>query len=255
MTTHLAAYGFAIVGPVSLLLLCMILGTILLFANRARTGRALVALGTLGFILIAVLPLDSWALAPLENRFPRLTTLPNHVDGIIVLGGFADPDANGTAGLTDAAERLTSFAMLARHYPQARLVFTGTSPSGPERVSEAEAVRNTMGDLGIDPARITLERKSWDTYENAVFSKALIEPKPGETWLLVTSASHMPRSVGVFRKVGWDVIPYPTAYKSGERFVVTFPLHALHLDLAAHEWIGLLDYSLRGRTDALFPGP
>jgi uncharacterized SAM-binding protein YcdF (DUF218 family) len=255
MTTKLVAIGWALFGPSALILFMLALGTALLFTRRFRAGRIAVA-AALGLMLaITFLPLDSWALRPLENRFPRVTIAPAHVDGVIVLGGLADPDANGTAGLNEAAERLTTFAQLARLYPEARLVFTGTSPYGPGRVSEADAVKGLMGDLGIDPARITLERKSWDTFENAKFSKMLVDPKPGKTWILVTSASHMPRAVGVFRKVGWSVLPWPTAYKSGSRYTVNLAMHLMHCDLAFHEWVGLVEYRLLVRTDTLFPVP
>jgi uncharacterized SAM-binding protein YcdF (DUF218 family) len=78
-------------------------------------------------------------------------------------------------------------------------------------------------------------------------------------WLLVTSASHMPRAVGLFRKAGWPVVPWPVAYKTGHspkvQLTREFGDKFMHFDWAAHEWVGLVSYWLMGRTDALFPGP
>ena len=63
--------------------------------------------------------------------------------------------------------------------------------------------------MGVPPERMLFETAARNTHENAVLAHALAKPRPGETWLLVTSASHMPRSVGVFRRAGWDVVPWP----------------------------------------------
>ena len=85
-------------------------------------------------------------------------------------------------------------------------------------------------------------------------------PKPGERWLLVTSAWHMPRSMGSFRAAGFPVTAYPVDYRTrgGEDARRGF-LHTSEglrrLDLMVKEWLGLLAYRLSGRTDALFPAP
>jgi uncharacterized SAM-binding protein YcdF (DUF218 family) len=151
---------------------------------------------------------------------------------------------------------MTEFVALARRYPDAKLVFSAGSASVfPDQPPETDGAKLLFGELGIDPSRVIFEDRSRNTYENAVFSKALATPKPGEIWLLVTSASHMPRSVGVFRAAGWTVVPWPVAYKTGGPYTVRFGGHFLHLDLALHEWIGLAAYRVLGRTNALFPAP
>ncbi len=250
MTTKLFSIGWGLMGVSAVIVFLLALGTVLGFTRWQRMGRLSVMV-----VAVTILPLDRWALLPLEKRFPQLTELPVHVDGIIVLGGLAEPEPNGSIGLNEMGERLTTFARLAHAYPQAKLVFTGTSPADPVRISEGEAVRQTVRDMGIDTGRMTLEPKSWDTYQNAAFSHALLKPKPGETWILVTSASHMPRSMGVFRHVGWSPVPCPTGYKSGLRYTINFADRLVHLDLAFHEWVGLVLYRLEGRTDVLFPKP
>src|SRR5262245_9501340 len=86
-------------------------------------------------------------------------------------------------------------------------------------------------------------------------------PKPGERWLLVTSAMHMPRAVGVFRKAGFDVDAYPVDYRTtSTRGLWTLLPSALMggigiMDRAVHEWSGLLFYWIAGGITVLFPGP
>jgi uncharacterized SAM-binding protein YcdF (DUF218 family) len=84
-------------------------------------------------------------------------------------------------------------------------------------------------------------------------------PQPGQRWLLVTSASHMPRAVGVFRQIGWPVIAYPVDYRTaGGASIGTLPNVSrrwLEFDDAIRAWIGLIAYWLAGRIASPFPGP
>ena len=105
-----------------------------------------------------------------------------------------------------------------------------------------------------------MERRSRNTLENAEFSKALVAPKAGERWLLVTSAFHMPRSVGLFRKAGFAVEPYPVDWRVGGRDdLLSFTNIALdglgRTDAAMREWMGLIAYRATGKIDELLPGP
>ena len=246
-------------GNVLLALLC--LGMFALWLGRLRLGGWLVGLVTALCVVVTVLPVGSWLLSPLENRFPQ-PTLPEHVDGIIVLGGAINPilsAARHQPVLTDSAERLVAFVALARRYPDARLVFSGGSAALVDTTDrEADVARKVFQELGLDVARVVFERDSRNTYENARFSKRLMAPKPGERWVLITSAYHMPRAVGCFREAGWPVIPYPVDYGTSPdgdppSFSLLAGLDGVHW--ALREWIGLAFYRLAGRTDRLFPGP
>ena len=245
--------------PTALLVECALLG--LLLSGR-RAGRALLALAIVAQAACLALPVDAWAIRPLEDRFPPVTAYPDHVDGIVVLGGAIDDLTSrdrDTPTLNGAANRMTTFVALARRYPDARLVFTGGSGDLAQGVSsEAEFARILFAQLGLAPERVTFEDRSRTTRENATDTAALVAPRPGERWVLVTSASHMPRAVGVFRRAGWTVLPWPVGYLSRDR-VAAVPLSLGHrlsvLDWAAHEWIGLAAYRLRGWTDTLFPAP
>jgi uncharacterized SAM-binding protein YcdF (DUF218 family) len=253
--------GFA--APSQALLLFCVAGTLLCTLRRRRWGMRALYLSVGGFVLIAVLPIDRWLIEPLEDRFPQVIAPPAHVDGILVLGGAVDTDRTedrGIPALNWAAERMTAFVGLARRYPEAKLVFTGGSGLlMPGSLSEADVARALFTELGVDQKRMIYEDASRTTFENAELSRRLVHPKPDEVWILVTSANHMPRSVGVFRRLGWKMLPWPVAFKApaGRDVAVLHPFvsHLAIVDLAVHEWVGLLVYYLTGRTDALFPGP
>ncbi len=250
-------------SPGNILLLVCVAGLLLCAFHRRRWGLRALHAGVGGFVLIAVLPIDRWTVEPLEDRFPQIIAPPAHVDGIIVLGGAVDTERTedrGIPALNWAAERMTAFAGLARRYPEAKLVFTGGSGAlRPGSLKETDVARALFTELGMDQTRMIYEDQSRTTYENAILTRRLVNPKLGEVWILVTSANHMPRSVGVFRRVGWEVLPWPVAFKTPpKRGVSAFgPLvgRLNVVELAFHEWVGLLIYYLTGRTDSLFPGP
>lgn len=254
---------WALAAPGNLLLLLALAGVLLLASGRRRIAGWCTCAAAMAFLAIAVLPLGEWILAPLEERFPPVEPIPDSVDGIIVLGGSVDPPvsaARGQPALTGSAERLTEFAALARRYPVARLVFSGGSGrlTTPD-LKEAAAARVLLGSLGLPTDRVLWEDQSRNTAENARLSVALVDPQPGEIWLLVTSARHMPRAVGAFRAVGWPVIAHPADYLTEGRRAAPPRFDLLgglaQVDAAAHEWLGLLVYRLRGDTAALYPAP
>jgi uncharacterized SAM-binding protein YcdF (DUF218 family) len=243
----------------------LILGALIGAAFSARRSGQLLALGCLAILLvIGAAPAGALLIAPLENRFPPPPADAPPPYGVIVLGGAIDDEISQARGQTtfdEGAERLTQAAILARRYPSARIVYTGGSASLLGRPSsEAEEARNLLVALGVDAQRITLETRSRNTDENARFTAAIVHPDPGQTWLIVTSAYHMPRAMGLFRKAGFAAIADPVDYRTTDgrgdwRLNVNLP-HGLALfDLAAHEWIGLAAYWRSGRIDAFFPRP
>jgi uncharacterized SAM-binding protein YcdF (DUF218 family) len=150
---------------------------------------------------------------------------------------------------------------LARRYSQATLIYAGGgSEFTPDTTPEATLVENTAHQLGIAAGRIRYDRRSLNTYQNAVYAKKLARPKVGERWLVVTSAFHMPRTMGVFRAARFEVVPYPVDYRTAGAVSLLRPFAFVseglrRTDLAAKEWIGLLSYYLSGRTEHVFPGP
>ena len=202
--------------PGNLLLMLLVLGTVLLWTRWRRAGRWLSAGAVTLGVVMAVLPLGHWLRVTLENRFPLVTATPVRVDGIVVLGGVVNQfitEARGQAAIGGAVERLTAFAELAARYPDAKLIFSGGSgvPFRQE-LKESHFVGPVFERLGLEEGRVIYEDRSRNTTENAEFSRDIARPRPEETWLLITSAFHMPRAVGCFRRVGWNVVPYPVDY-------------------------------------------
>jgi uncharacterized SAM-binding protein YcdF (DUF218 family) len=114
---------------------------------------------------------------------------------------------------------------------------------------EAVIAKRFFMNLGVDESRIVLEGRSLNTAQNAAFTRALVMPQPGQRWLLVTSASHMPRAVGAFRRAGFSVIPYPTGYTTSGN---SLEFREFRLEASTNR---LVFYWLTDRTDALFPAP
>jgi uncharacterized SAM-binding protein YcdF (DUF218 family) len=249
-------------SPLHFLLICLIVG--LLLAPRWRYGRALALAATAGLALMAFSPVSAMLLRPLEDRFPRRSEAMPPPKGIIVLGGALDERiaaARGQVATNEAAERMTAAAALARLYPQAKLVFSGGSGALVDNsAKEADVARKLWRELGVPDSQMLFEDRSRNTFENAVYTKALVKPRLGEDWLLVTSAYHMPRAMGIFRALGMEPIAFPVDYRTfGDSNDFRPPsdgtLALRNFETAAREWVGLLVYRLTGKTDALLPAP
>lgn len=252
-----------IAEPSNLFLLVLCGSVILLWTRWRRVGRGLLLCCAIFAALISVVPVGSWMIAPLEDRFPQQDTLPPDVVGIISLGGAVNQfmtEARGQPALSDGAERLTEFVKLARLYPDKKLVYSGGSGQLLRQdVKETLVARRFLEDMGIDTSRVRFEDSSRNTHENAVNSFKAIAPKPGEKWVLITSAMHMPRAVGCFRQAGWIIVPYPVDYTTYDDGTVSISVSFLHgianLSRGLREWIGLIAYWLLDRTDEVFPAP
>ena len=251
--------------PSNSLTLLAFLGMAAAFLGKVSRKALLIgALGMAGLLVCGLSPLAYWLATPLETRFPQLRPLPEHITGFIVLGGGVrnyETEEVDALSLNDAGERIVALGDLARRYPSARIVFSGGRDFfDPGGEAEADLIRRYAETLGVDPSRITVENRSRSTYENAIFTRELVRPGEGETWLLVTSAWHMPRAVGCFRQAGFPVVAYPVDFRAiGPRYAwrgFYEVARGLRLtDVVAKEWVGLLAYRLMGRTDALLPGP
>lgn len=181
---------------------------------------------------------------------------------MVLGGGIASQlsQAYGEPVVSSDAGRIVAIAKLARAYPNARIVYAGGEGSlFPKGTPEGQYLYQLLDSFGIARERVALETRSRNTFENAAFAKDLARPRPGERWLLVTSAQHMPRAVGCFRRIGFPVEAYPVAWRTRVGGSV-LPGSVLsgglrNLDTATHEWLGIFVYWLTGRTSELLPGP
>ncbi len=205
--------------PSNLVGFALVIGVIGLATRYARAARGVLIATTALYAFCAFGPASAILMQPLENRFPRPPADMPAPDGIIVLGGGMDESlsqARDALVLGDFGSRMTEGVALARRFPAARLIFTGGNGSpGGHDVSEAEIARRFFLALGVAPERLVLEDRSRNTYENAIFTRDIVKPRPGERFLLVTSGFHMPRSMGVFRRAGFAVTAWPADYGTG----------------------------------------
>jgi uncharacterized SAM-binding protein YcdF (DUF218 family) len=220
-----------------------------------RWNRAARFLGVATLLLLVLAGILAVPLArDLEDRYPR-PPWPAHVDGILVLGAGFDTAlfrARGVPQSNESIWRLEAGFAAARRYPQARLVFSGGSGAlGGAPFSEAETARVLLADMGQDPRQLTLEARSRNTYENILYSKEIVKPKPGEVWLLATAAMHMPRAMAIARKLDWPMTPWPSDYltaPSGGGDLLSVTGNLAYIDYVFHEWVGLLAYRLSGKA-------
>jgi uncharacterized SAM-binding protein YcdF (DUF218 family) len=250
--------------PTNFLIGVGLIGAILLATRRRQLGCKLLVACVVLLAISGFSPLGNLLLYPLEQRFPPWDAAQGAPDGIVILGASIDADlsaAHGTPVVSSAADRIVVAAALAHKYPNARILYSGGSPNLISNdAREADYASAIFESLGIAKSRLIMERRSRNTQENAEFSRALAAPKDGERWLLVTSAFHMPRSVGLFRKAGFAVEPYPVDWRVGDRGALLAFSNLLldglvRTDVAVREWIGLIAYRLTGKIDDLFPGP
>lgn len=253
---------WALISPDSLLLILWLGGLALLLLGAQRSAKVLLSCAGVFALVVALLPVGEWLLTPLEIRFTPLEHLPEDIDGIIVLGGFLESLPSQSWQQTqsnNAAERLWAFTTLARQYPNARLLFSGGSGAlTGQALKEADYIPALMRESGLSTRELSLEDQSRNTYENVLLSKALVKPQPQQRWILITSAAHMPRSVGIFCAQQWPVLPYPVDYRSDRdrpwSVELRFADHLQDLADASREWVGLLAYYLTGKTASLLPG-
>ena len=250
--------------PSNLLASILVLGVVCFYSRREGLGKGLVLSATGGIVVAGLSPLGNALILPLEERFPSYHDDGATVAGIVILGGTFDTEATNLRGqmaLNETGERVLAIGDLARRYPLARIIYSGGgSEFMPDTTPEATLIEQTVSALGVPASRIEYERRSLNTFENALYSRDIANPQTGEKWLLVTSAFHMARSVGVFRKVGFDVTAYPVDFRTAGWRSLFRPFGFVgeglrRTDIAAKEWIGLGVYYVTGKSDEFLAAP
>ena len=255
--------------PSTLIALLIGYGSILIWTGWARWGRRFVTAGAFLLLVVGLSPLGNALILPLEDRFPRADLGAEPApSGFIVLGGAEDRlvgKARGAPTLNEAGERMLEAAVLARRFPDAEIAFSGGDAGLLYKSdSEAAGAGALLTELGIPRDQLILESNARDTYENAVFLKTELAKRgalgPGKRWLLITSAYHMPRAMGVFREAGLELEPWPVDYRTRGPADLTRPFDKVseglrRVDVATREWVGLFAYWVTGRSDALLPAP
>lgn len=247
----------ALLRPDTWIVLALAVVVLALVLNRRRFALWVGSITLAVLVALAILPLGDLLLQPIERTYPAEPAL-DQVDGIIVLGGGEDARASAfwaQTQLNEGGERYTAALALARRFPEARILFTGGSGAlrdlaGTE-TSEADMAGRFFRAQGVSPERLLLEGQSRNTAENARLSLALAAPAPGETWVLVTSAFHMPRAMRSFETAGWaGLVPWPVDYRTSaftDGMGWNLTRNLLVLNTAIREQVGQITYRLTGR--------
>ncbi len=219
-----------------------------------RAVRSLLAVALSLVLLIGWTPLSNAALRTLEDRHQPPTGDLSRFSGMVVLGGvFAGDDGRGHGQIVlgCAGERVVEPIPIMNQHPKMRLLFTGGEAAlFPRGEPEAGVARGYFERMGIPSERLIFEEASRNTFENAVLSAKLPAVDIKAPWLLVTSASHMPRALATFAHAGWNVTAYPVDYTS----VVNASLTDYSLIGGAYSWqvvlreyVGGLVYGATGK--------
>ena len=250
--------------PSNAIALLGLAGVLCFIRRKRRAGVIALASSVILLILLGLSPISNVMLLALSERFEIWRYDGRAPDGIIVLGGAIDSDMSAARRVLEvdsSADRIFAMLDLARRYPTTKIVFSGGSGNLIQQsVAEAPFAGRLLDELGLSNGRVVLESNSRTTDENASETRKLATPQPGERWLLVTSAFHMPRAVAAFRRVGFDVEAYPVDFRTAGWGDALKPFDRIssglaRSDVAAHEWVGLVGLWLTGRSAELLPSP
>ncbi|MBX9977512.1 MAG: YdcF family protein [Alphaproteobacteria bacterium] len=234
----------------------LILGLFFMVRYRPKIAHAFLVSGALILIFINVSPLGPWMIMNLEKRVQRPSDLPKDEDigGIILLGGsfsLIETKERGEPVFNKAGTRIYQCMDLARKFSTAKLIATGNAIEG-------EWSEKIFLDNGFSRERIIIDSDSRTTQDHGPLLKKLIDSS--KKYILVTSAFHMPRSLALFKKQGFDVIPYPVDYHAPHHMSRLFWLSSvlqrstpMAFKQACIEWAGLVGNYVKGLSDEIFP--
>ena len=234
---------WAVGVPSTSLKLLIVTAIVLATLQKLKWAAWFASAGVVGLVLASATPAGYWLMVPLESRFPQWDGKTHPAPNGIILVGGANWD-----------EEWAAFMKLSHRFSKARLLLSGVTHSA----SGDRLLRDKFARLGGNPTRLNFEDRSLTTAENALYSQKIIKPRKDERWVLITSAMHMPRTVGCFRRVGFQVDAYPIDFKTNRTASTPFNINLNQIglfDTAVKEWTGLLAYRLAGKTGALFPAP
>ncbi len=234
-------------SPSSLVVLFSISGVILPFRSISRRfGRTLLLAAACIYVFFSTGPVSFWLLGNLEYQFPYITDFDSIVETeyVVVLAGYAERDS--LVPLSSRVNRASAFRLLetiriVNELPRSSIIITGCN-------DVPEIMKEVLVAAGIPEGKILVDKRSASTSDSARNVSELIK---GNSFVLVTSAGHMPRSMQVFMKLGMFPVPAPTDYRSRKNYLAIdywpSPLHLEYSDLAVHEYAAILWYRLRDR--------
>lgn len=253
------------IEPLNWVIVWVVLALLFLLLRKTHLAKHFLGIAILNLALVGYLPTSEYLLRALENGAPRTNQVnlsAGDLGGIIILGGAIEGGEivqdRGEVSIYASAERITKAFEFIRKYPDLPLIFSGYSGRvNPKGISEAEAFKQLLQEQGLDGANVHYENQSRNTYENVLYLKPMIQEFGSKTeagslkpWLVITSASHMYRSLKIFQKQNIDVLALPVDYQTANHLNWTsFDLvdGAQNWNKALHELIGLLAYWITGK--------
>lgn len=228
------------IEPLGFSITLLALGFFFLLQKNYKKAHFFVTASLFAFLLFSYPPFANFLVSSLESSYPAYTTQHN-IKYIHVLGHGhnTDPKQPISSHLSDGGtKRVLEGVLIYKNTPNAKLIFTGYAG----KTDTPNAVMNARlaVALGVKKEDIIIGEKPDDTRQEALFSKNIVKNEP---FVLVTSATHMPRAMQLFHSVGLHPIAAPTDFKREEfRGYLRAPsIHALqNSQTAIHEYIGML---------------
>lgn len=228
------------------------------FWRMRRTGsrmpKSLMAAWLL-LLLLSWRPFSTLLAGTLEWQTAALRAQPSGEQAIVVLsGGLYEqyPSRPAIIANLHTYSRCRHAAWLYHNGWKLPMILTGGNTAAGENL--AAVMKDVLLKEGIAESDIQMEMESASTYENAQFTARMLRPRGIRRILLVTEAYHMPRSVGAFRKAGFEVVAAPCFFQTAmfkgywSDWLIPTPGSVALCEDVIHEWIGLALYRLAGRS-------
>jgi len=250
------------IEPLNWVIIFVFLSLLFMSLRKPQLCKRFLLLALTDLLIVGWLPTSEIFLRALEDSVPKVTLAQmseRDFDGIIILGGAIEGGViaadRGEVSIYSSAERVTKAFELIRQYPDLPFIFSGFSGRlSPKGMSEADAFKRLIAEQGLPEKNAHYEKQSRNTYENVLLTKPIIleleAHEPSKPWLLITSASHMYRSLKIFQKQGIAVIPVPVDYQTSHslrwgKFDLEDGMQ--NWNKFMHEGIGLLAYWITGK--------
>jgi uncharacterized SAM-binding protein YcdF (DUF218 family) len=245
-------------NPIMVSLVTLLVGLVVLwFTVKQKAGKIIVTMGCALLVFCSVQALSSFITLPLTYQYPAIVDVDNlsvqfpNMSYVVVLGGghqTFDPHVPLTDHHSQAQlRRVVEGIRLHRGLPGSKLVLSGGGMRGPSSAHTMEALALSLGVKDVD---IILEPDSHNTYEEAKYLKIVLDDA---AFLLVTSASHMPRALALFTQMGMNAVPAPTdhrVFREGTYWANRYlPTHAqmYAMGTVVYEYFGKIKATWLGR--------
>jgi len=213
MTIFLSKFLPLFIYPLGLA--CLLLLITLVLWKKPRLAKALIMvtltllfIGGNRYVASSVVRSLEWQYLPIEPMEP--------VDSIVILGGGTEPAISPRQSIevNTAGDRVIYGAMLARQFPDAKVIVSGGDIEFLDTASStpAQDMAGLLEFMGVAKERILIQGNSQNTFEDAQLTCKMITENDFLNTLLVTSATHMPRSMTVFASAGCQVTAAPTDF-------------------------------------------